>query len=95
VTEYRTILDRFAGALNEYFDHMVHHEVNVPAHTITQVHRITWSYRKRGWQIPVLEMWCSSTELAKHHKVTGQDTLYMVIEYPNLVISPAIIQNKR
>jgi hypothetical protein len=24
VTEYRTILDRFAGALNEYFDHYVH-----------------------------------------------------------------------
>jgi hypothetical protein len=24
VTEYRTILDRFAGALNEYFDHKVH-----------------------------------------------------------------------
>jgi len=24
VTEYRTILDRFAGARNEYFDHLVH-----------------------------------------------------------------------
>src|SRR5512137_2608745 len=24
VTEYRTILDRFAGARNEYFDHKVH-----------------------------------------------------------------------
>jgi len=32
--------------------------------------------------------------IGKHHKVTGQDTLFTVIEYPGLVISPTIIQNK-
>jgi hypothetical protein len=29
VTEYRTILDRFAGARNEYFDHLVHQQDDI------------------------------------------------------------------
>jgi hypothetical protein len=30
VTEYRTILDRFDGALNERFDYYMHHPSGIP-----------------------------------------------------------------
>jgi hypothetical protein len=39
VTEYRTILDRFVGALNERFDYYMHHPSGNPNKQNINIHR--------------------------------------------------------